>query len=207
MADVPNAPGVPPLSSYSAGAPDELMIADTITGYGSGLVPQWGLYKDGEPAIVWESVLAFGFRASWAISKYPIERGGFETYDRVTQPFEPRLQFASGTNSAARQALLASLDAASADANMTKYDVVTPDVVYSSVSIEHVDYDRKAASGANLLMIDVWLQEVREQNTNSGADVKSPSAATSQDGGTVQPSDVPLPTPNPLRSQPDMTVT
>lgn len=199
MADVPNAPGVPALSSYSDAPPDELMVENTVTGYGSGLTPMWGLYLDGAAAVVAESVVAFGFRQSWAISKYPIERGGFESYDRVTQPFQPRLQFASGTNGAARLALLSSLAAASADGNTTKYDVVTPDVIYASVGIEHVDYDRKAASGAGLLLIDVWLQEIREQN-GSQQQAADPSGVPVQANGTVQPSDVPLPAADPRKA-------
>lgn len=196
MADVPKVPGVPPLTSYSAGPGSILMTADTVDGYGTGLVPAWGFYLNGRLAIICESVVAFGFRSEWAISKYPIERGGFESYDRVAQPFQCRLQIASGSTGAVRTALLASLDAASADQNMTKYDAVTPDVVYTGVSIEHVDYDRKAAQGAGLLMIDVWTQEIREQN-NSPAPTAYPSGASTQSGGTVQPTQVPLPKADP----------
>jgi len=146
--------------------------------------------------IIAESVVSFGFKVDWAISTYPIERGGFESYDRVATPFLAHVQFAAGSTKEKRLALLESLGQASADGNMTKYDVFTPEVIYTSVSIQHFDYDRKAAEGANLLKIDVFLQEIREQNTG-GQDVKTPSGAAPQSGGNIQPETVPLPTPDP----------
>lgn len=198
--DIPNVPGVPALLSYASQASvGGVLTTDTLTGYGAGNTPKWGLYKGGSPAITAESVVAFGFRIEWSIASYPIERGGFESYDRVATPFQGRLQFASGKNDETRRALLDSLAAASKDGNMTKYDVVTPDFTYASVSVSHYDYDRRAERGAGLLMIDVWLQEIREQNTGNGTTAQEPSGQAPQTGGTVQPSDVPLPEANPLR--------
>src|SRR6185503_20084003 len=123
---------------------------------GAGLQPAWGLYSNGQAVIIAESVVSFGFKVDWAISTYPIERGGFESYDRVATPFLAHVQFAAGSTKEKRLALLESLGQASADGNMTKYDVFTPEVIYTSVSIQHFDYDRKAAEGANLLKIDVF---------------------------------------------------
>lgn len=196
MAFFPNIPGVPNLLVPLDLSPVSLMIGDTVTNWGgSRLTPQWGLYNAGAPVIVADTVIAFGFRREWNISNYPIERGGFESFNRVDLPFAGRLQFAAGTM-AARQALLSSLAAASADGNLTKYDVVTPEVIYPSINIQSYDYDRKAASGVGLLMIEVTLVEIREQN-RGGAASKSPAGESTTPGGNVQPSDVPLPTPDP----------
>lgn len=184
--DIPKVDGVPSLTSYALGA-ISLMSQDLISGYGdSQLTPKWGLYSKGRPVIVADTVCAVGFRAEWAISKYPIEDGGFESYDRVTQPFECHLQFASGTNNANRQTLLLSLDAATADGNLTKYDVVTPEIIYAGVNIDHVSYDRKAAAGLGVLLVDVTVQEIREQNTGQ-QNAQSPSGNASQEDGSVQP--------------------
>jgi len=186
MADVPNVPGVPRLAAYASGALPALMGADLVTGYGGAqLRPQWGLYRGARAAIVADTVTAMSFRQEWAISKYQLEDGAFESYDRVTQPFDCRLQFVSGKNNANRQKLLRSLDAASADGNMTKYDVVTPEVIYSGVSVAHVDYDRAAAAGLGILKIDVMLQEIREQNTGQQS-AQSSSGNAVQTDGTVQ---------------------
>jgi hypothetical protein len=50
------------------------------------------------------------------------------------------------------------------------------------------------------------VQEIREQATGS-QESKEPSGASLKTGGTVQPTDVPLPAPNPLRAQPEFAVT
>jgi hypothetical protein len=92
----------------------------------------------------------------------------------------------SGKNNANRQALLRSLDAATADGNLTKYDVVTPEVVYSGVNIDHIDYDRKAAHGLGILIVDVMVQQIREQN-NPAQNGKVPSANAPVSDGNVQP--------------------
>lgn len=201
MADVPQTEGVPPLASYAPYAPSPLLTTDTVVGYGGvSLAPQWGLYYNGVPVVIAESVIAFGFRAGWNISNYPIERGGFESYNRVVQPFSCRLQFAAGSSMQARQALLRSLEVATAPGNLTKYDVVTPELVYPRLNIDTYDYDRKAMSGAGLLLVDVKMVEIREQNSG-GFDFKSPSGAPTTRDGNVQPSDVPIPTPDPRTGQ------
>jgi len=201
-------PGVPNLARVINFATSQLLTRDTVNNWGgSRLTPQWGLYYNGSPVIVADTVVAFGFRREWNISNYPIERGGFESFNRVDLPYAGRLQFAAGTMKM-RQALLSSLAAATADGNLTKYDVVTPEIVYPSVNIQGYDYDRKAMSGVGLLMIDVTVVEVREQN-NGSAKSKSPAGEPMKPGGNVQPEEVPLPRPNPLRATeaPSFTVT
>lgn len=192
-------PGVPSLAIPLDLTPVRLLTGDTVGNWGgSRLTPQWGLYSFGAPVIVADTVTAFGFRREWNISNYPIERGGFESFNRVDLPYAGRLQYVAGTM-AIRQALLASLEAATADGNLTKYDVVSPEIIYPSVNIQSYDYDRKAASGVGLLMIEVTVVQVREQNSG-GTSSKSPAGETTKPGGNVQPSDVPIPTPNPLRT-------
>lgn len=203
--DVPHVPGVPDLIAYATGGFEEdLMTEDTVEGWGTKLTPVWGLYKGGVPVIFSEAVVAFSHRREWNISNYPIERGGFESYNRVNQPFMCRLQFAAGSDMAARQALLNSLAVATADGNLTKYDVVTPEVIYSSVNVQSFDYDRKAMSGAKLLLIDVTVVEIREQNAPA-ADSKSPAGVSTAPGGNVQSQDVPQTAPAP--ADPNFAVT
>lgn len=186
MADVPNVPGVPALLSYAADTLFNLLTGNVVRSYGGDRQPSWGLYLGGAPVVVADTVTAFDFRAEWAISNYPIERGGFESYDRVDTPFQCKVQFAAGGDEANKQALIQSIDVATADGNLTKYDVVTPEVVYLGVNIQHVDYRRTARSGLGLLIVDVWVQEIREQNTAAGGDSQVPAGAATQSGGNVQ---------------------
>jgi hypothetical protein len=178
MVDFPNVPDLPgvPAIPRSAGAvisAVEGLIADAlgITGFGSA--PQWGLFLDGEVAITADSVVAFGFKKSFSISNYPIEEGGFESYNKVQRPFTGRLRMATGGSVSDRLAFLAAVDAAVS--SMDLYDIVTPEAVYSSVNVVDMNYDRSAVRGAGLLSVDIICEQVR---------VTASSAFTSASQGT-----------------------
>lgn len=190
MADVPNVPGVPALAAYAQGVVEQLLTT-SLPSYGSGLTPQWGVYLNGVPVIVADTVRGFDFRVERAISNYPIERGGFESYDKVAVPFLAKVQFSTGGNLQNRADLLTSVARATdllVGGKPAKFDVVTPEIVYLSCSISHYDYNRTALSGLGLLTVDVWLQEVREQNTSPSPSV-DPSGSSTVTGGEVQSSD------------------
>lgn len=186
--NVPNVPGVPalPRDPYAAAAAlPTLLRADSFGGYGSGLSPSWGIYLDGQPVVIADIVPGMEFKREWAIADYPVERGGFESYDKVDIPYQPRVTFAAGRTEAARQSLLTSLDAIAG--TLTLYDVVTPEVIYSSVNVQHYDYRRHARNGVNLLVVDVWLLEVRVQGITDQQNAKAASGNATVQNGSVSP--------------------
>jgi hypothetical protein len=188
--DVPKVPGVPALASYAQDIAVQLLTSSLLS-YGGGLVPQWGIYLNGVPVVVADIVRGFDFRVERAISNYPIERGGFESYDKVAVPYLAKVQFSTGGDLGNRSSLLTSVARATdllVGGKPAKFDIVTPEIVYLSCSISHYDYNRTALSGLGLLTVDVWTQEVREQNTSPSPSV-SPSGASTQQGGQVQSSD------------------
>jgi hypothetical protein len=182
MANVPNVPGVPPLSSFATST-ISLLAADAVTLLGGLLAPQWGIFLSGVPVIVADSVVALDFKQEWTISNYPVEMGAFESYDKVQTPFEARVRFSAGGSAANRQALLNSIAAIAGDLNL--YDVVTPEVIYQSVNVGHYDYHREAARGLGLMVVDVWLIQVRVSATQTFT--QSPSSSNPQAVGQVQP--------------------
>lgn len=183
---VPMAPGVPPLLRQVGAvidtvvlvAADAKLLVQQITGG-----PTWGLFAGTSPVPVLaaNSVVAVDYRKEWRLATYPLEQGGFASYNKVVEPFDIRLTFAvsgaggllssilsggligqliSGDSSlAARHAFLVAMDAAAGSLNV--YQVVTPEITYASCNIVHYDYRREDRKGATLLQIDVWLQEVR----------------------------------------------
>jgi len=186
---VPDVPGVPPLlrdSTQDFGQTIDLLTFDTVIGYGTEHTPQWGLYLGGVPVIVADTVVSFEFKREWAIADYPVERGGFESYDKVNIPFQPRLQFASGGSEQNRQDLLDQISAIAGTLQL--FDAVTPEVVYPSVCVQHYDYRRSARNGLGLLVIDLWLLEVRVTAGTTGENTKDASGASPSQDGNVQPS-------------------
>lgn len=175
---VPDAPGVPPLVRDEA-PPDqpELETQDAISPVGQTSTPTWGLYKDGEPVLFADSVVALEFRQDWELQDYPIEDGAFETYNKVKTPFTIRVRFASGGSENNRGALLS--DVAFLAETLDLYDVVTPEVTYLNCNIEHYDYRRTSDQGVGLLVVEVHLRQIRvvEQPAFSNTQPQSADAA------------------------------
>lgn len=154
-------------------------------GLGSIFSSTWGIYSGGSPIIVADTVTGFDYKQEWSLSDFPVERGAFETYDKVQLPFDVRVRFVAGDTLANRSALLGSLAAIAGTTQL--FDAVTPEATYTNVNITHYDYRRSARRGLGLLEVDVWCLEVRQGAMTIGTSTASPSASAQQNGGSVQP--------------------
>lgn len=186
--NVPNVPGVPPLlrAPGISAAALILLTSDLIAGSFTILgQPRWGIFRGGVPVIVADNVVSFDFKRDWSIADYPIEEGGFETYDKVQLPYDVRIRFSTGGSESDRQAFLNSI-AAVAD-TIDLYDVVTPEAIYQSVNISHYDFHRTSTNGVGLIVVDIWMTEVRITATAAFANTQQPNVAGGQNQGAVQP--------------------
>lgn len=184
---VPIAPGVPPLIRNPLLAIPQVILLVADAPLLAGVAPireQWGVFKDGVNVIAAQSMITFDYKQNWYVSDYPLEQGAFESYNKVESPFDARVRFAAGGTEANRKALLDSI-AAIAD-NVETYDVVTPEVVYLSVTINHYDYRRSSQSGLGLITVDLWLTEVRVTARTEFTNTKTPAGHDAINGGTVQ---------------------
>lgn len=147
---------------------------------------QWGIFSGGSAVITADNVVAFDYKQEWSISDYPVERGAFESYDKVSLPFDARVRFTAGGNIGRREALLSSI--ASIAGTTELFDVVTPEFIYTSVTISHYDYRRTARNGLGLLQVDVWCLQVN-QNAFLDNGTAQPDGANQTNGGAVQTTD------------------
>lgn len=187
--NIPDVLGVPAavnlIPGFGTGL--SLLTSDAID-LGSSNDTVWGIFQNGAPVVVAESVVAFDYRREFAISDYPVEQGAFESYDKVQLPRDVHMRFTAGTQ-AARNELLSSIDAIIATTQLV--DFVTPDAVYTSLTLSHEDYSRTAQRGLGLLQVEVWGLEVVQTGTaatSSSPDTALPSGAGQDNGGTVTPS-------------------
>lgn len=207
LVNVPDVDGVPAvLFAPGAGTSIALAIGDAagipfpILG-----APQWGLYRNGAPVVACDTVLAFDHKADWSVADYPVEKGRFESFNKVQIPYDVRLVFLAGGSEASRSALLSSLQAIAGDLNI--YDAVTPETVYPRVNVIHLDYRRSREAGVGMLAVNVFCQEVRAATASASdpsatGQVGTPASADAADqvnDGTVQAQD--------LGSQPNATAT
>lgn len=185
MADLP--PGVPPLPAGAADgflSPDQFLEADTVSGYGTGSPPLWGLFIGARPVVICDTVLAVDYKQDWAIADYPVERGGFESYDKVNTPYAMRMTFVSGGSEAKRQALLDSV--AGISDTLTLLNAVTPEATYIGVNIGHYSYRRTAQNGLGLMIVNVGVIEIREEGVTDFKNAKEPGGYAASQAGNVQ---------------------
>jgi len=181
---VPIGPGVPTLpTANTIIAVADQVVADLVDAlFDNG--PQWGLFLDGDPVVIAESVVSFEYKQNYRISSFAIEpsnqqsAGGFESYNKVQTPFDVVLRFATGGTPADRQALLESAEAAVASLDLM--DAVTPEKVYQSVNPVHMDYRRTAFNGVAMIVIDMFCEQVRTTASSSFT-----NAQQSGTGGTA----------------------
>ena len=184
MANVPNVAGVPPLASFAEDVVG-LLVADAIGLLLGSSTPQWGIFLDGLPVIAAENTISFEYKQDFPVSDYPVEDGGFQSYDKVQLPGDIRMRFSCGGSVEDRQNFLASIDAVMNTTDL--YDVVTPEAVYLSYNFVHRDFRRTAQNGVGLIVVDIWLTEIRVTSTATFTNTQQPGNAGQQNIGNQQP--------------------
>jgi hypothetical protein len=184
MSNVPNVPGVPPLLTGTVPqALFGLLTSNLVAIPTNFSLPQWGIFQNGIPVVLADNVVSFDYRQASTISTYPLQKGAFESYDKVATPFEAIVRFSAGGSEENRRSFLDSIDAIAG--TLTLYDVATPEVVYTSVNVASYDYRRTSTDGAGLIQVDVRLTEIRVTATTTFSNTKSPAAANPISSGNV----------------------
>jgi hypothetical protein len=175
VAGVPNALRNPnqaqtyALSGGIAGLPIVLSSLITANGQLSPTNPQtlpltpatyWGIYNsEGEPIALADSIVEVEFRGERKLSDYPQEAGSFASYNKVGVPYAARIRMAKGGDLTGRQQFVTTLDGLLGGLDL--YSIITPEITYQNANIVHYDYHRTARNGATMLLVDVWVEEVR----------------------------------------------
>lgn len=205
--NVPNVPGVPSIARNPDFSADYGDLVSAVTSGNplsiieSVITPRWGIYAPNtmEKVIVPDSVLAFEYRGDARVSDYPVEAGGFKSYNKVQQPFDIRIKItcngagtlgrigslttSGGTVAMTREDFLVHLEGMKLSLDL--YDLVTPDFVYNSVNLIHFDYKRTNTEGVTLLIAELYLREVQQSTKAGYKTVGSDSATDSKNQGTV----------------------
>ena len=174
-----------------------------LTGLFAG---QWGIYYEGGSPLVGSdtpgftgillsalgfkqpvtSTQDFEYRKEMHSSEFPVERGGFASYNKVELPGRPMVVMAISGSESDRSQFLNAIDFATKSTRL--YSVVTPTVTYYNHSLDRYAYRRSGERGATLLTVDIFLTEIRQvssQYTQINAP-KNPSATPPQNSGNVQ---------------------
>ena len=167
--------------------------------------PQWGIYdSNGKPltdtglsgasGVVLSamglqpilSTVGVDYSKEVRISDFPIEQGSFASYNKVELPAEPLVTMSYDGSIEKRTAFLNALDTATKSTGL--YSVVTPEVKYINYSISRYSYSRYANKGLTLIIVNIWLKEIRQVTPQfaSTKNAKSDNAKSAQNNGIVQ---------------------
>lgn len=154
------------------------------------LMNQWGMYtQEGELAAPADNVIAFENVLDARISDYPVEQGGFASYNKVITPYEIRFIMTKGGSVEDRQDFLKAVqDAWQA---VTLYNFVTPECVYLDMNVVGVRQQRAADRGNGLLGLEVVLRKIRQTASLAFTDTAEPTGEDTVNRGSVQASATP----------------
>lgn len=132
-----------------------------------------------------DSFIDFEYRKEQKIPTYPMQDGGFQSYNKVGMPFDIRLTVTcSGNGKMKKGEFLQAINDLLNGLDLV--DIVTPDVTYKSCNLIHVDYRRDSLQGATLITAQLWFQWVRIV-TKPKANTAAPSGTPSTPLGQVSP--------------------
>ena len=177
---VPQLPGVPPLLRSGAQIIDTITlgflgVSDALNSIiGTGL-PEWGLFDEaGNIAADYDSFAALRFRNEAEISTYPVENGGFVSYNKVATPFNIQVTLVCGGDEARITQFLVQLEAI--QKTIALFSVVCPEFTYESVNVKAYDYTRTSENGAHMITATLDCLEVRQTAITDFSDNIDPEA-------------------------------
>jgi len=196
FANVPNLPGVPsiprsPNVNYAAQAAIGLIESQIV----STIFPRpfWGGVDAPTLKVVAEAdtVASIQYKNEARVTTAPTANGSFVAYNKIKTPYNAVVRMVKsdntasllsgvssallGTSTQSKFDFLAALEAARDSTNL--YDIVTPDATYYDANIISLSYQRSASSGSDLLIVDVFLQEIRTATSVYSSSSKLPNAA------------------------------
>lgn len=213
---VPFYPGVPALVR-GANVPVGIQVAlgdiQTVLASAMQQTQQWGIFDqngnqlgllDNEGNGLFKSIIAsisgnirpvlstnaVEITKDTKISDFPIENGGFASYNKVILPVEPVVTLALQGTISERAAFIGLIEAACNSTDL--YNVVTPEVVYVNYCLERTNQVRRADRGASLMFIEISLKEIRQvsaafSNVQTPINApQNPAATPASNSGLVQ---------------------
>jgi hypothetical protein len=190
-ASIPAYPGVPPLPGGPAPFPaptPTLARADAPGVFSLIGQSRWGLFGPGGASILTvDAVASIEYAKDFSVSKYPQQKGSFESYNKVEEPFIAKIGFLLGPS---RHIFLDEVEAWLKSLEFVT--VVTPEISYPSANLVHFGYRRTQRHGVTLMLVEVWCEEIRVTAT-TGAGVGNNDTA-SINGNDTRPNGTALPT-------------
>lgn len=198
--NVPIALGVPPVLRLPGQSEPPIPPLRSSSSQLEGALFQWGIFdQDGILIVNADNIVSVEDGVEYRVADYPLEKGAFESYNKVATPREARLAMSKGGTLADRQEFLKTLQ--SLEPKLDLYNVVTPEEVMINMNIIAVRKARNQTNGATMITVEVTLHEIRITATSTQSNSKEPSGADPINNGSVQTTSLDFfPTLPPMRN-------
>ena len=124
---------------------------------------RWLIVKDGQPVIVFTSMLDMSVTSDSALPEEPIEKGSFAMYNRTLYSDRLEVKLAIEGDNADLQRAQDTLKALKSGTDI--FSLVTPDYEHKNLTLEGYDYTRDTTASNGLLVVTLRLKEIREVET------------------------------------------
>ena len=182
MPSIPNYKGLVTAATDAAISLGGAALINVVFGNYWGVINEYGI-----PILLADNVISLKYSTSAKIASAPVEKGSFASYNKVNEPWKATVQMSKGSGGTLmRGVFLAQIETL---ANSTlKFHIITPEYVYTNASIVGYDTAREASDGAQLIKVNLHLEEVREVTVQYDTEeVKNPDDAANKEGGDKQP--------------------
>jgi len=161
--NVPQLPGVPALNrsnnaQFVGGALNVVgqILPDSL------FSTKWEILDENDKKLITpDSVVSFSYKEERRIPTYPIENGGFQSYNKVAVPFDIQITVTcSGSKGKMKKSDFLNAINKALD-SVELLTIATPDRSYQDCNLIHVDYRRESNRGAQLIIAQLFFQQVR----------------------------------------------
>lgn len=174
--------GLQSLNPQSAPQPEN---ADQLA---PGPLPPYGITgSDGSTVIDPDSVIEFEVTSDSTINSHPVEKGGFQAFNRVQAPTSIRMLMACQGKQMPRATFLSTLE--SLKEGTQTVTISSPDTTYPNMTLKGFGYKKTSDRGAVTIWADTQWEEERSTNvTVSAPPTAQPQGAANTSLGSLQPS-------------------
>ena len=154
----------------------------------------WGVYFPGAgPVFEVDSFVELKFHDKAKVSSFPTENGGFASYNKVVEAYQPKVKLAVGGQSRIA-AFMGTLYDELRTTNL--YNIYTPEANYTNVTLEGYSFNRTTKDGRNLIVAELTFMQVVQVTPQYTAvtvsNPKKPKDGNKELVGRIQVKDVPL---------------
>ncbi len=186
---VPKLPGVPQLARSLLFPPPVLPSLGTqappeVLWHAVAAAPVWGIFNQaGQQVIIPDNVIDFDNRNEWRVSTYPVQDGGFASFNKVIVPPENSVRMTKAGSQNDRTDFINQIKAIAGDTNL--YTILTPEQQYLNCNVVRYEVIRRGAAAAFFLNeVDIFFTTINPVTAQYSSTVANTSNAS-------QPSAIP----------------